>query len=68
MPFYDMDGMTAWQVTRNCALASAGDAGIMVAAAWIADRTTRAGLWARRLSSMPVAIYLGTGIGVTIFI
>lgn len=65
MPFYVMDGMTAWEVTKNCAFASLGDAGIMVAAAWIADRLTGGDLWQERLSSLPVAIFLGIGLAVT---
>lgn len=62
MPFYVMDGMTAWEVTKSCAFASLGDAGIMVAAAWIADRITGGGLWKRRLNLRPVAIFLAVGL------
>ncbi|MCB5423675.1 hypothetical protein H0274_00270 [Altererythrobacter sp. CC-YST694] len=65
MPFYVMDGMTARAVTKSCALASLGDAGIMVGAAWIADRLTGGGLWHERLSSLPAAIFLGIGLAVT---
>ncbi|KUO54821.1 MAG: hypothetical protein ACR2PC_02560 [Tsuneonella suprasediminis] len=65
MPFYVMDGMTAWAVTKSCALASLGDAGIMVGAAWIADRLTGGGLWHERLSSPPVGIFLGVGLAAT---
>lgn len=65
MPFYLMDGMTAWAVTKSCALASLGDAGIMVGAAWIADRLTGGGLWRERLTSRPVGIFLGVGLGAT---
>lgn len=68
MPFYEMIGMTAWEVTRSCALASLGDAGIMVLAAWIADRTTGNLLWAERLSPRPLGIYLAVGLGVTVVI
>lgn len=66
MPFYNMSGMTAWQVTKSCALASVGDAGIMVASAWTADRVTRGGLWAAPLRASPLVIYLAIGIAVTI--
>ena len=65
MPFYVMDGMTARAVTKSCALASLGDAGIMVGAAWIADRLTGGGLWHERLSSPPVGIFLGVGLAAT---
>lgn len=65
MPFYVMDGMTAWAVTKSCALASLGDAGIMVGAAWIADRLTGGGLWRERLTSRPVGIFLGVGLAAT---
>ena len=65
MPFYVMDGMTAWAVTKSCALASLGDAGIMVGAAWIADRLAGGGLWRERLTSRPVGIFLGVGLGAT---
>ena len=65
MAFYVMDGMTAWAVTKSCALASLGDAGIMVGAAWIADRLTGGGLWRERLTSRPVGIFLGVGLAAT---
>lgn len=65
MPFYVMDGMTAWEVTKSCALASFGDSGIMVAAAWIANLTTGGGLWHKQLSPRPVAIFLGGGLVTT---
>ncbi|MEL1249653.1 hypothetical protein [Aurantiacibacter gilvus] len=65
MPFYVMDGMTAWAVTKSCALASFGDAGIMVGAAWIANRTTGGRLWKKRSDWGPVAIFLAIGLMVT---
>lgn len=68
MPFYKMDGMTIWEVTNSCALASFGDAGIMVAAAWIANRITGGGLWDSRLNSTAVGIFLTIGLTATVAI
>ncbi len=65
MPFYVMDGMTALSVTKSCALASLGDAGVMVAAAWIANRITGDALWQERLAPLPVAFFLVIGLAVT---
>lgn len=68
MPFYEMDAETPWAATKACAAASLGDAGIMVVAAWLANRLSKGSLWMKQPSLFAILIYLGAGIGVTIAI
>lgn len=61
MPFYDMDHLSHWQMTSNCAFASIADA-VLMAMAYLAARR----FGTSRLSSpQPLFIYLGTGLVVT---
>lgn len=68
MPFYVMDAETPWAATKACAAASLGDAGIMVVAACLANRSSKGSLWMKQPSLSANLIYLGAGIGVTIAI
>lgn len=68
MPFYEMEAETPWAATKVCGAASLGDAGIMVAAAWVTGRVSKGSLWAEKPSRSAILIYLGAGIGVTIAI
>jgi len=61
MPFYDMDHLSHWQMTSNCALASIADAVLMAMAYLAASRFGTP----RLSSSLPLFIYLGTGLVVT---
>ena len=68
MPFYTMDHLSAWQVTKNCGLASFGDAGIMLFSYWIASRSVSDRFWLQRAALLPVFTYLTTGLVITIII
>ena len=61
MPFYAMDGLTVWQVTVRCGLASLGDAGIMVAAYFVASLIVRDRNWLHNRHWRAVLVYLATG-------
>lgn len=66
MPFYEMGALTAWQVTTRCALASFGDAGIMIFAYLVASLVANDRYWLRRPKWKPVIAYLVTGEMITI--
>lgn len=68
MPFYEMDAETPWAATKVCGAASLGDAGIMVAAAWLANRLAKGSLWLKQPSLSAILIYLVFGICVTLTI
>ena len=68
MPFYEMDAETPWAATKACAVASLGDAGIMVLAAWLANRLSKGSLWIKQPDVSAILIFLGAGIGVTLAI
>lgn len=61
MPFYLMDGLAAWEVTIRCALASFGDAGIMVIAYLFASLILRDRYWLHHRSWRALLLYLATG-------
>lgn len=66
MPFYDMGHLSAWEVTRSCALASIGDAGIMVLAYQFAALCINNRLWMSHPTRLPTTIYLVSGLVITI--
>lgn len=68
MPFYEMSGLSTWQVTKNCAFATLGDAGIMVFAYWVATRFASNRLWLRQCRIRPLAIYLSVGMAITVVV
>jgi hypothetical protein len=68
MPFYAMDQLSAWKVTKICGIASVGDAGIMVFAYWIAAIATADRMWLRDTRARPFTAYLGTGLSITIVV
>ena len=68
MPFYQMGGLSTSQATRNCALATFGDAGIMVFAYWVTTRFAPDRLWLRQWRARPLAIYLSVGMVITIVV
>lgn len=68
MPFYEMGGLSTWQVTKNCAFATLGDAGIMVFAYWVATRFAPNRLWLRQWRIRPLAIYLSVGMAITVVV
>ena len=68
MPFYMMSGLTAWEVTVRCSLATFGDAGIMVLAYLIASLVAHDRNWLHKLGWRPVLAYVATGQIVTIAI
>lgn len=65
MPFFVSAGLSVWQVTMRCGLASFGDAGIMVIAylgtSWIKkDRN-----WLHRPGRLSLIAYLAIGLAIT---
>lgn len=66
MPFFAMDHLSAWEVTKNCGIASVGDGGIMVFAYWTASRTAGNRLWLQTSTVAPIAVYLTTGLAITV--
>ncbi|ABC64971.1 hypothetical protein ELI_14395 [Erythrobacter litoralis HTCC2594] len=66
MPFFDMDHLSGWQQTKNCALASFGDAGIMVFSYLIARAFAGRQYWLHDSRPGPLATYLATGLTVTV--
>jgi hypothetical protein len=68
MPFYAMDQLSVWQVTKSCDIASVGDAGIMVFAYWIAAIATGDRIWLRGARARALTAYLGTGLSITIVV
>jgi hypothetical protein len=68
MPFYAMDQLSAWAVTKSCGIASVGDAGIMVLAYWTAAKASGDRLWLQNTRALPLTVYLVTGLSVTIVV
>lgn len=68
MPFYAMDQLSAWEVTRSCGIASAGDAGIMVFAYWLASKASGERYWLQNASALSLAVYLSAGLSITIVV
>lgn len=68
MPFYAMDQLSAWEVTKSCGIASLGDAGIMVFAYWIATIANGDRWWLRDVRSRSLTVYLATGLSITIVV
>ena len=66
MPYFAMDHLSAWEVTKSCGIASIGDSGIMVFAYWIASRIVGDRLWLQQAAFLPVCTYLTTGLIITI--
>ncbi|NCP20359.1 MAG: hypothetical protein GW855_14540 [Erythrobacter sp.] len=66
MPFYEMGASTAWQVTTRCALASFGDAGVMVFAYSVATLIARNRQWLHHATWKPLMAFLLTGEVITI--
>ena len=66
MPFYDMGGLSPWQVTVNCSLASFGDAGIMVFAYLAASWAAKDRYWLHSGNRRSLAVFLAAGQAVTL--
>ena len=66
MPFFEMGDLSVRQVTMNCALASFGDAGIMVAAYLAASWFAGDRRWLARPGWASLAAYLANGQAITI--
>jgi hypothetical protein len=66
MPFYSMDGLSAWRVTVYCGLASLADAGIMVFAYFVASCTAKDRYWLQSSEWPQLVTFLGVGQVVTI--
>ena len=66
MPFFQTNDLSSWQQTKNCALASFGDAGIMVfaylGARWISNDQ----YWRHAVRPAPLVTYLATGLAITL--
>lgn len=68
MPYYAMDQLSVWEVTKSCGIASVGDAGIMVFAYLIASKITGDRLWLQNAPSLPLVVYLATGLSITVVV
>jgi uncharacterized membrane protein YeiB len=68
MPFYDQSGLTFMNMVQGCSLGSLGDAGIMVCAYCIAAWTGRSRQWLASPTPRALAVYLATGLIITIAI
>lgn len=66
--FAPMERLPFWTATAWCARAAGWDVVISAAAYFAAALAGRRILWAERRASWPLAIYFGTGLGVTIAI
>ncbi|AKM07504.1 hypothetical protein [Pelagerythrobacter marensis] len=68
MPFFVSAGLSVWQVTMRCGLASFGDAGIMVIAylgtSWIKKDMT----WLQRPERLSLIAYLAIGLAITVVV
>ena len=68
MPFYEgLKTLDYMSVVRICTQASLGDGVISVLAYWSAVAMARSRNWIHATSITPVAVYLATGLGITIF-
>lgn len=68
MPFYDRSELTFNTMVQGCSLGSLGDAGIMVFAYHVAARIGSSPQWLVNPTRRALAIYLSTGLVITIVI
>lgn len=66
MPFYRTADLAIMDAVQGCSLGSFGDAGIMVVAYSVAAWVTGSRYWVRELPRLPLLVYLGTGLIITI--
>jgi len=66
MPFYDMGQLSSWETTRSCAIASFGDAGIMVFSYTLGSLIGSDRHWINQQERASLAVYLLCGLVVTV--
>ena len=67
VPTYDhMAEMAHWEAIKLCLSATFGDVGFALTAFWIASLAARSRNWILRLTRLPIAIFVGIGIALTV--
>lgn len=67
MPFYRVPpDSTYLDVTRNCTLATVGDAAITLTAFWTVAALSKSRQWFRRPSRKQMSVFIGVGLVITI--
>ena len=64
--FADMAEMAHWEAIKLCMSATFGDVGFALTAFWIASLAVRSRNWILRPEQLPVAIFVGVGIALTV--
>ena len=68
MPFYRTADLAIIDAVQGCSMGSFGDAGIMVVAYSVAARVARSRHWILEPRRLPLFVYLGAGLVITIAI
>ncbi len=68
MPFYRTADLAIMDAVQGCSMGSFGDAGIMVVAYSVAARIAGSRHWILEPRRLPLFVYLGTGLVITIAI